>query len=212
MPPKKGREVDAHLDDDLHEVFLRDNVFAVDDLFEHAGKDDAPVHFQIDAVELTEADQVGPDEDAQLAPLEFPPVAVARESAVLQPDPEFVHLDEVGQDEADRVVQVAARAGVISDGEVVSRHAAEVVPQEETAGRVLDSARHLHHVLHDFLYWRTGNRHVDGADGDHEVQTRDNVAGVLDQLVQVGEVVLPGRVSVIEIRREVSQRIKHGHV
>lgn len=202
----------AHLDDDLHEVLLCDDVLAVDDLFEDAREDDAAVHLEVDAVELTQADEVGPDEDAELAALEFAAVAVAAQAGVLQADPELVHLDKVGQDEADRVVEVAARAGVVSDGEVVAGHAAEVVAEEEAAGRVLYAAGHLHHVLHDFLDGAAGDGHVDCADGDHEVEARDDVAGVLDEFVQVGEVVLAGLVGVVQVRRQVAERVKDGHI
>jgi hypothetical protein len=54
---------------------------------------------------------------------------------------------------------------------------------------VLYSATHLHHVLHDFLNGRILNRHVDGADGAHEVQAGNDIAGILDELVQVGQMV-----------------------
>jgi hypothetical protein len=43
------------------------------------------------------------------------------------------------------------------------------VPKEETTDGMEDTARHFHHVLHDFLYWCIRNGHVNGANCDHEV-------------------------------------------
>jgi len=69
---------------------------------------------------------------------------------------------------------------------------AEVVAEEETTDRVLDTSAHLHHVLHNLFDGSILNTHVDGSDGNHEVQAGDDVAGILDELVEVGKVV--GRV------------------
>lgn len=108
MGDRRSRaEESADLDDDLHEVLLGDNVLAVDDLLEHARQDEALVHAEVDALELAEADEVGADEDAKLLALHLTLLALARVARVLQADPELIHLDEVGQDEADRVLKVA---------------------------------------------------------------------------------------------------------
>lgn len=210
--PREGR---AHLNDDFHEVLLRDHVLAVDDLFEYRGQDRPLVQLQPDAFQLAQPDEVRADEDPQLAPFEFPSLLVPRESLVLQPDPELVHLDKVCQDEPDRVFESSSPSrffAAVADRQVVARHAREVVPQEQASGRVLDPARHLHHVLHDLLYGRARDRHVDRADRDHEVQPRDNVARVLDEFVQVGEVVFALHVRVVQVRAQMSQRVEHGHV
>lgn len=98
----------THLDDNLHEIFLGDHVLAVNDLLEDAWEDRATVHLEVDAFELAQPNQVRPDQDPKLPSLHLPPFAVARESRVLQSDPELVHLDKVGEDEADRVLEVAA--------------------------------------------------------------------------------------------------------
>lgn len=103
-----------HLDDDLHQVLLCNHVAAVDDLLENVGQDDAAVHVEVDAVELAQSHEVGANEDPQLTPLHLAALAVARQTRMLQADPELVHLDEVGQDEAYRVVQIAAEAAVQS--------------------------------------------------------------------------------------------------
>ena len=99
-----------YLDNHFHEVFLRNDVLAADDLLEDAGEDDALVHVEVDAVELAEAHEVGPDEDAQLAPFHLALLAVAGVALMLQAHPELVHLDEVGEDEGDGVLEVAFRA------------------------------------------------------------------------------------------------------
>lgn len=93
---------------------------------------------------------------------------------------------------------------------MVTGLASEVVAQEQAADGVLDAAAHLHHVLHDLLDGGVLDGHVDGADGDHEVQARDDVAGILDKLVQVGEVVYG--VVFAEVDGEVAQSVEDGHV
>lgn len=114
---------------------------------------------------------------------------------MLQTDPELVHLDKVGQDERDRVLQVSSRpktdvspsipelfSGIpfspiaIPDRKVIPRQPAQIMPQEQPTRRMLYSSRHLHHILHDLLDGRIGDRHIDGADGDHEVETGNDVS------------------------------------
>lgn len=64
----------------------------------------------------------------------------------------------------------------IPDRKVISRQPAQIVSQEQPTRRMLYPSCHLHHILHDLLHGRIGDRHVDGADGDHEVKTRDDVS------------------------------------
>ena len=78
---------------------------------------------------------------------------------------------------------------ICADGEVVSSLAGEVVPEKKTAYWIEYASAHFHHVLHDFPDWGVGDGHVYGADGDHEVETGDDVAGVLDELIEICEVV-----------------------
>jgi len=129
---------------------------------------------------------------------------------VLQPHPQLVHLYEIGEDEADRVLQIALGALAVSVRQTVARLASEVVAQKKAANGVLDSATHLHHVLHDLLDGRVLDSHVHGADGAHEVQAGDDVAGILDELVEVGEVVYG--VVLAEVDGKVAQGIEDGHV
>ena len=84
---------------------------------------------------------------------------------------------------------------------VVARLATEVVSKEQTANRMKYTARHLHHVLHNFADGGLWDRHIHGADGDHEVQPGDDVPRILHELVQVGEVMLALRVRLVQIIR-----------
>ena len=72
-----------YLDYNFHQVLLRNDVLAIDDLFQNTGEDSLLVHIQIDAVELTEPDEVGPDKDAQIAPLVLALFAFPRVALVL---------------------------------------------------------------------------------------------------------------------------------
>jgi hypothetical protein len=69
---------------------------------------------------------------------------------------------------------------------------------------------HLHHILHDLFDRRILNCHVDGADGGHKIEARDDVSCILDELVQIGEVVYG--VVVTEVDGEMAEGIKDGHV
>lgn len=89
--------------------------------------------------------------------------------------------------------------GVVPDGQVVPRLTTEVMPEKEAAYGVEDASAHFHHVLHDFLYGCVWDGHVDRADGDHEVETGDDVPGVLDEFVEICEVVSGLGVCVVEV-------------
>ena len=78
---------------------------------------------------------------------------------------------------------------VVSNRQMVPCLPAEIVPEEKSSNGVEYAARHLEHVLHDLLYGRVGDGHVDGADGDHEVESGHDVAGILYKFVEVREVV-----------------------
>ncbi len=204
--------VGEDLDHDLHKVFLSDDVLAVDDLLEDRWQDGALVHFEIHAFELAETNEVGSDKNTKLLALHLALLAISGVTLVLKPDPELVHLDEVGEYESDAILKVAAWSHILSDGKVIAGCTAEVVAEEETSGGMLNTSAHLHDVLHDLFDGSVGYRHVNASNGDHQVKTWDDVAAVLDELVQVGEVVLAGCVGIIEIDRKVSQRIEYGHV
>lgn len=87
----------THLDDDLHQILLCDDVLAVDDLLQYCWEYTLLVHFQIDTIELGKTNKVGADEDTQVATFHFPLVPVAGVALMLETHPEFVHLDKVGE-------------------------------------------------------------------------------------------------------------------
>jgi hypothetical protein len=87
-----------YLNDHFHQVFLGNNVFAVDDLLQNTGENGALVHVQIDTVKLAEPDEICADQDAQLAALQFAFFAVSRVPLVLEADPELVHFNEICED------------------------------------------------------------------------------------------------------------------
>jgi len=98
---------DTHLDDDFHQVLLGNDVLAVDDLLQYRGEYIRLVHIQVDPIELGEADEIGADEYTQVATFHFAFLPVARVTLVLETHPEFVHLDKVGEDEGNRVLEVS---------------------------------------------------------------------------------------------------------
>jgi hypothetical protein len=71
------------LDDDLHQVFLRNDVFTVDHLLEDTGKDEFAIRLQVDPLELRQADEVGADEDAEVFALDLALLAIPRVTRVL---------------------------------------------------------------------------------------------------------------------------------
>ena len=94
--------------------------------------------------------------------------------------------------------------GFCPDRQVVPGLTTEIMSEEQTAYGVEHAPAHLHHVLHDFLYRCFGDGHVDGADGDHEVETRDDIPGILNELVEVSEMVSRLGVCVVEVVGEMT--------
>ena len=129
---------------------------------------------------------------------------------MLQPHPQLIHLNKVGQDEANRILQIALGPLAVAGWEAVACLAGKVVAQKQAANGVLDTATHLHHVLHNLLDGRILNGHVNGAHGDHEVQARNDITGILDKLVEVGKVV--DGVVLAQVDGQMAQGIEDGHV
>jgi hypothetical protein len=65
------------------------------------------VDAQVDAVQLTEANEVGTDKNPEFLALHLTLLALARVALVLKTNPQLVHLDKVGEDELDRVCNVS---------------------------------------------------------------------------------------------------------
>lgn len=53
----------ADLYDHFHQVLLCDYIFAIYHLLQDAGQDDALIHVEVDAVELTAPNEIGPHEN-----------------------------------------------------------------------------------------------------------------------------------------------------
>lgn len=183
--------VGEHLDDALHEIFLRDGVAAADDLLEDARQDDLLVDLEVHRLQLGQTDKVGADEDLQLLALLLAARLLAGMSLVLHPHPQLVHLREVREDEVDGVVNVAALVDVLADrhiGENIAQRQ-QIVAEEQPAERILHSAAHLHEILQDaFLGGRVG-LDVNQADGDEQIEPGNDVAGILHEFVEVGDLV-----------------------
>jgi hypothetical protein len=75
---------------------------------------------------------------------------------------------------------------------------------------MLNTSAHVHHVLHELLNGRIFNGHVGGSHCNHKIQSWDDVACILDELVKVGQVV--DRVVFAKMNRQVSQGVEHRHV
>jgi hypothetical protein len=94
---------ETHLDHDFHEVFLGNNILALDDLLENGGEDVILVELQINAVELREANEICADQDTKIFPFGLTLLAVARVTLMLKAYPELIHFDEIGELKGDRI-------------------------------------------------------------------------------------------------------------
>jgi len=110
----KMKVVRENLDDGLHEVFLGDNVLAIDNLFQNRREDGMAVHVQVDAFELGKTDKIRSDENTEISTLHLAAVAFTGMALMLQSDPELVHLDKIGENESDGVLQITIRTVMIS--------------------------------------------------------------------------------------------------
>ncbi len=104
----------THLDHDFHEVFLGNNILALDHLLENGGKDGISVELQINAVELREANEIGADQNAKVFPFGLTLLAVARVTLVLKAHPELIHFDEISELEGDRVLQITSWSEMVT--------------------------------------------------------------------------------------------------
>ena len=98
----------AHLDHNFHEVFLGDNILALDNLLKNGGEDGILVELQINAVELREADEICADQNAKVFAFGLTLLAVTRVALVLKAHPELVHFDEICELEADGILQITS--------------------------------------------------------------------------------------------------------
>lgn len=117
----------------------------------------------------------------------------------------------VRNDPTQRIGRIHAPV-VVSDREMVPRLPRKIMPQEKTSSRMLHTSRHLHHILHDLLNRRIRDTHIDRANGDHKIKTRDDVSSVLDEFVEISEVVLPGSMRIIKIVRDMAEGVEYRHI
>jgi hypothetical protein len=75
---------------------LRNDVFAINDLLQDAWQDSLLVNLQIDPVQLAEPDKIGPDKNAKFTTFHFSLLAIPRMTLVLEANPKFIHLNEIG--------------------------------------------------------------------------------------------------------------------
>ena len=73
----ESHETTNYLDNHFHEVFLRDDVLAADDLLQNARENIRGVHLEIHAVELAETDEVCADEDTEVLAFDLALLSVA---------------------------------------------------------------------------------------------------------------------------------------
>lgn len=66
---------------------MRYNVLAANYLLQNAGKDVALVHLQVNAVKLTEPDEIRANQNSKVFPFHLPLLAIPRVTLVLESDP-----------------------------------------------------------------------------------------------------------------------------
>jgi hypothetical protein len=124
----------THLDHDFHEVFLGNNILALDDLLENGGEDGISVELQIDAVELREANEICANQNTKVFPFRLTLLAVARVTLVLKAHPELIHFDEVGELESDGIFQIS-RWPAIQSGATSRSNRSDTHPVSKPIGK-----------------------------------------------------------------------------
>jgi hypothetical protein len=104
----------THLDHDFHEVFLGNDILALDDLLENGREDVILVKLQINAVELREANEICADQNTKVFPFSLTLLAVARVTLVLKAHPELIHFDEIGELEGDGILQISSWPAMVT--------------------------------------------------------------------------------------------------
>jgi len=107
---------------------------------------------------------------------------------VLETDPKSVHLAHVLEDEINRIIHIATLTfeGSVLIGKDIFHHFHEVVSQEKTAGRLLNSLDHVEKIFQNQLDGCLFSLDVGRSDRDQKVEPGDNRSSVLDHLVKVG--------------------------
>ena len=69
--------MNRYLYDNFHQVLLRNDILAADDLLKNARENVALIHVQVDAIQLTKSDQIGTNENAEVPTLHLAFLAVS---------------------------------------------------------------------------------------------------------------------------------------
>mmetsp|Transcript_36300 Transcript_36300/g.95713 ORF Transcript_36300/g.95713 Transcript_36300/m.95713 type:complete len:256 (+) Transcript_36300:384-1151(+) len=123
---------------------------------------------------------------------------------MLHAHPKLIHLRKVGEHEGDRVRDGASGTFELGPciGQLGLGGLRQVVAQEQPAHRMLHPAAHLDEIGEDVFGRGLLGHNVDGADGQQEVEAGENVAGVLDELVQ-----LEHAATTLVLRRDVALHV-----
>mmetsp|Transcript_81856 Transcript_81856/g.250128 ORF Transcript_81856/g.250128 Transcript_81856/m.250128 type:complete len:393 (-) Transcript_81856:389-1567(-) len=141
------------LDHAFEEVLLRHCILDGDYVVKDFGQRLIGVVFQTHSVELAQAHQVGPDQDAQVVALLLALGLVPQRPLALDPHPQPVALHEIAEDGVERVVHVAPLALVAGAHvwHLVFHHLRDVVPQEKASQWMLHAFAELPDVLQNLL-------------------------------------------------------------
>jgi hypothetical protein len=158
-------------------------------LIENLGENRFLVHLNVNALQLGQTRQVLSNQSRELLTLLLTSLAVADLSLVLHAHPELVHLNKIGQDKLHGVLNFATSASVLGSllGKLILGHFGQVSTEEKTTSRVLNTTAHLNQILQHVLCRSLLGLDVDRSDSDNQVQTGQDVAGVLNQLVELAE-------------------------
>jgi len=100
----------TYLNDNFHEILLRNCIFAADYLLEDAWKDYSLVQIEVDAIKLTESHQICPNKGTKLTSFHLAFFLISGVTLVLQAYPKLVHFNEIGQDKRYRILEATSRA------------------------------------------------------------------------------------------------------
>jgi len=176
------------LDDALHEVLLGQRIFANHNDFKDLWQDSCLVDFEGESFQAAQPDDVLTNSHSQFVSLNFSHILVLLRAQMLEAHPESIHLAHVLQNEVNGICHIAIlwafklRAHI---RELVLHHFEQVVSQEEASDGLLHSLDHVEEVSQYQLDWRFFGLDVGRANCDQQIESRDDVAGVLHRLVQV---------------------------
>ena len=135
------------MDDAVHQVRLRNGIFAVCHLLQYPGQDRLFVDLHVHPLELAEAHQIRAHKNSQILALLLPALFVFDWTLVLHPHPQSVSFREVLNDEIKRVLHGPAPILAVRRVDVrklVPSHVRKVVAEKEAPHGMLHPLGHLH--------------------------------------------------------------------